>query len=159
MLSIEEALGALSLAVDKPQRMILLHYQTRQPLRDPAGNEGWVDVYSGDSQIARRHDREVLRRIYKMRGRATITPEETEANETDLLVSLTADWKLLSLDGTPLEVPFSPENARRIYGAPAARWIRDQVFEFQADRGNFTPVSSPTSLNGPRTSSELTDKP
>lgn len=159
MSNIDAAMSALSLEVDKPQRMTLVHFNTRQPLRDDEGREAWIDVYSNDSQIARRHDREVLRRVYKMRGRGTLTPEETEANGTDLLVSLTAGWFLLAPSGAPIDLPFTPENARRLYTAPATKWIRDQVDEFSADRGNFTRHSSPTSSSGLKASSERTAKP
>jgi hypothetical protein len=158
---IDAALSTLeaSLVIDKPRRMPLLNFQTQQPIRDAEGNEGWVDVYSGDSQIRRRHEREVTRRRYNMRGRGKLTPEETEAEATDLLVALTADWYLLTPNGVPLDLPFTPENARRLYDAPVARWIREQVDEFSADRGNFMPGSSLTSSSGPKPSSERAAKP
>ena len=65
-----------------------------------------------------------------------ITPEELEAESTELLAALTAGWHLVTLDGHPLDVPFSIENARELYAAPALAWLREQVDEFAADRGN-----------------------
>lgn len=138
--TINDALAALSLDTEKPKRMPLLHFQTRLPLRDPDGNEGWIDVYSSDSEIARRHQREIQRRRFNLtRGRGNITPEEVEAEGTDLLVALTADWHLLGKNGEPLGIPFSPQNARTIYDK--VTWVREQVDQFAADRGNFTPDS------------------
>lgn len=155
--NIDTALSLLSLNVEKPQRMPLLHYQTRQPLRGPNDEEAYVDMYSSDSDIARRHNREMQRRRLNMRGRGKLTPEELEAEATDLLVALTADWLLVSLDGNVLDLPFSAQNARTVYDKVA--WIREQVDEFAADRGNFTPSSSSISSNGQRSSSVRVAKP
>lgn len=156
MADVDSALARLSLAVDKPARMPLLHYQTLQPLRDGTGKEAWIDLYSADSEIKRRHDRETQRRRLNTRNRVRITPEELEAEGTDLLVALTANWFLLDLDGFPIELPFTPENARRIYDQ--VRWIRDQVDEFCVDRGNFTPASLQISSNGQKPSLEAPAK-
>jgi hypothetical protein len=157
MTDIDAALSALSLDVEKPQRMPLLHYQTRQPLRGPNGEEAYVDLYSSDSDIARRHNRETQRRRLNMRGRGKLTPEELEAEATDLLVALTAGWSLVALDGSMLGLPFSAQNARVVYDK--VTWIREQVDEFAADRGNFTRASSSTSSNGPSPSSGRAAKP
>ena len=78
------------------------------------------------------------------RGRMRITPEELEAESTELLAALTAGWHLVTLDGHPLDVPFSIENARELYAAPALAWLREQVDEFAADRGNFATPLSPS---------------
>jgi hypothetical protein len=157
MPDIDTALSSLSLDVDKSQRMPLLHYQTRQPLRGPDGEEAYIEMHSSDSEIARRHNRETQRRRLNMRGRGKLTPEELEAEATDLLVALTSDWLLVSLDGTILDLPFTAENARKVYDKVI--WIREQVDEFAADRGNFTPSSSSTLSNGPRPSSARPAKP
>lgn len=155
--SIDAALASLSLDVAKPARMPLLHFQTRQPLRGPDGEEGYIELYSSDSDIARRHNRETQRRRLNMRGRGKLTPEELEAEGTDLLVALTAGWQLITPDGALLDVPFTPENARKVYDQ--ILWIREQVDEFCADRGNFTPASLSNSSSGPRPSSERAAKP
>jgi len=134
--------AGLELAVDKPQRLIVLHPQNRQPIRDRDGNEAFIELHSADSPIARRHQREIQRRRLNMRGRGKITPEELEAEATDLLVALTVSWRLIAPDGSPIDLPFSPENARKLYEAPSVAWLREQVDEFAADRGNFMPPSS-----------------
>jgi hypothetical protein len=156
MSDIDAALSALSLAVDKAQRMPLLHYQSRQPLRDAEGHEAYIEIYSSDSDIARKHNRETQRRRLNMRGRGRLSPEELEAEATDLLVALTTGWFLLTPDGEPLGLPFTAENARKVYDK--VTWIREQVDEFAADRGNFTPASSSTLSNGLKSSSEPTAK-
>lgn len=141
----------MGLPIDKPKRMTIINPITRQPLRDAEGNEAYVDLYSADSPVLQAHNREVMRRRSGVRGK--LTPEEQEANGTDALVALTVGWKLLNLDGSLIDLPFSPENARKLYEASAVRWLRDQVDDFAADRGNFAPPSSTTSSPGRSTSS------
>lgn len=134
--------AGLEIAVDQPQRMTLVHPISRQPLRDADGETAWIEIYSNDSSAARKHNREVQRRRLAMRGRGRITPEEVEAEGIDLLAALTTNWRLLTLDGTPLDVPFSPEAARELYSAQALAWVREQVDEFCVDRANFPQPSS-----------------
>lgn len=136
--------AGLEIAVDKPQRMTLHHPVTRQPLRDAKGAEAWIDLHSSDSKVARDHNREVQRRRLNMRGRGRISPEEIEAEAADLLAALTTGWRLLTLEGGTLDVPFSTENARELYASPALAWIREQVDEFASDRANFPQPSSPS---------------
>lgn len=134
----------LGLDVEQPRRMILVHPVTRLPLRGADGAEGWIDLHSSDSAVARRHNREVQKRRLNMRGRGSISPEELEAEAVDLLAALTAGWGLVTLAGEPLDVPFTPENARELYAAPALAWVREQADEFAANRANFPLLSSPS---------------
>ncbi len=133
--------AALSLDVEKPGRMIVVHPITRQPLRDDEGREAYIDLYSGDSEQARRHQRSIARRRMAMRGRGKLTPEEVEAEATEFLCAVTTGWYLLDLDGHPLGVEFSVENARELYGLSAIAWLRDQVDEYVGDRANFGKAS------------------
>jgi len=133
--------AALALEVEKPVRMTIVHPVSRQPLRDADGNEAYIDLFSGDSEPARKHQRTAQRRRIAMRGRGKITPEEIEADSVELLAALTAGWMLLALDGARLDVPFSIENARELYADPSVAWLRDQVDEFAAERANFSKAS------------------
>lgn len=130
--------SGLELEIEKPYRLTLVHPVTRQPLRDEEGKEAYIDHYSSDSEIARKHQRAIARRRLAMRGRAKITPEELEAEATDLFVALTAGWYLVDLRGKKIDVPFSQESARRLYSNSAVGWIREQVDESTADRANFS---------------------
>lgn len=134
--------SGLALDVDKPGRLMLVNPVTRQPLRDGAGNEAWIDLYSSDSAAARTCMRAQSRRRLNVRGRVRLTPEELEADSVELLAALTVDWRLLSLDGEHLDVPCTPENARELYAEAAVAWIREQVDEFVGDRSNFSKASS-----------------
>jgi hypothetical protein len=136
--------SGLELEVEKPFRLILLHPVTRQPLRDAEGKEAYIDHYSGDSEIARKHQRAVQRRRLAMRGRLKITPEELEAEAAEVLAALTVGWYLVGLKGDPIDTPFTPENARELYSDPRVTWLREQLDESAADRANFSKGSSTT---------------
>lgn len=135
--------AGLEIEVERPQRMVLVHPTTRQPLRDQDGQPAYIDVYSSDSSIARAHNRAVQQRRLNTRGRGRLSTEQLEAEAIDLLAALTAGWRLVKLSGEPLDVPFTPENARELYAAPSLAWIREQVDEFAVERANF-PVTSST---------------
>lgn len=143
--------AALALEVDRPSRMVIVHPVTRQPLRDAEGQEAYIELHSGDSEIARKHQRAVTRRRLAMRGRGKIAAEELEAEAVELLAVLTAGWHLLDFNGGTIDVPFSPENARELYSANALSWIREQVDEFTADRANFSKAKSNSSATSPNT--------
>jgi hypothetical protein len=128
--------AAFEIEVDKPSRMTLLDRQ-RQPYRNGDGRAAWIELYSADSDIARKHRRAVTRKRLAMRGRGKITPEELEAEDTELLIALTAGWELVITD-----LPFSKENARELYLNPKIPHIREQVEEYVNDRGNFSTASS-----------------
>jgi hypothetical protein len=128
--------AALAVKADAPSRMTVLHPATGEPLTDADGNPAWIDVHSTDSPVAQRHQRAAQNRRLQSRARK-ITAEELEAEGVDLLAVLTADWRLLALDGTPLDIPCNRANAAELYAEPAAAWIREQVNVFAADRGNF----------------------
>ncbi len=130
--------AGLEIAVDALFKLVLVHPKTRQPLRDKDGKEAYIEHYSSDSEIARKHQRAIQRRRLAMRGRAKITPEELEAESVDILAALTASWYLVDLKGDKLDIPFSQETARRLYSSPAIPWIREQVDESTADRANFS---------------------
>ncbi len=141
--------GALSLEVEKPGRMVVVHPITRQPLRcvvegEDKGKEAYIDLYSGDSEQARRHQRAIARRRMAMRGRGKIMPEEVEAEAVQFLCAMTAGWYLLDLEGQPLGIDFSVEDARELYGLPETAWLRDQADEYIGDRANFSKASPKT---------------
>jgi hypothetical protein len=54
-------------------------------------------------------------------------PAEEEEEDIQLLVACTFDWSNVGLGGQL--VPFSREEAKRIYSDPKYRWFRDQVRE------------------------------
>jgi hypothetical protein len=136
--------SGLELEVEAPFRLVLLHPVTRQPLRDAEGKEAYIDHYSMDSEIARKHQRAVQRRRLAMRGRLKITPEELEAETVDLLVALTVGWYLVDLKGNPIDLKFTQQDARDLYSDHTIPWLREQLDESAADRANFSRGPSTT---------------
>lgn len=134
--------AGLGIAVDKPARMTIRHPDTRQPIKDADGKEAYIDLYSSDSEAARKHQRAISKRRLAQRDRSKITPEEIESDGTGLLAALTAGWYLVALSGAPINVPFTPENAAELYSEPEQAWLREQVDVFVVDRGNFLKASS-----------------
>lgn len=136
--------AALSLEVEKPGRMIIRHPGTQAPLVDGEGREGWIEVFSSDSDVANRQRRAVQnRRMDDFRNKRRPTVEEAEADGLDLLAAITAGWYLVGPDGAVLDVPFSRDAARELYASAGTAWLRDQVDIFAGDRANFVKASSP----------------
>lgn len=75
--------------------------------------------------------------------RMAVSPEEIEAEGTELLVAVTTGWSGFTLDGA--ELPYSVANVRRVYGHPGWRWLREQVDQAVGDRANFLPKSASAS--------------
>jgi hypothetical protein len=134
--------SGLELEVETPFRLLLVHPVTRQPMRDKEGNPAYIDHYSSDSEIARKHQRNIQRRRLAMRGRMKITPEELEAEALDILAALTVGWHLVDLKGDVIDIEFKQEKARQLYASPAVSWLREQIDESTADRANFSQGSS-----------------
>jgi hypothetical protein len=113
-------------------------------MRDKEGNLAYIDHYAADSEIARKHQRAIQRRRLAMRGRMKITPEELESEAIDILVALTVGWHLVDLKGDVIDIEFKQENVRDLYSDSSISWLREQIDESTADRGNFSQGSSTT---------------
>lgn len=66
--------------------------------------------------------------------------ELVQDEATDILVFCTVSWENVGLSG--VELPCTPENARRLYDDASLSFIRKQVDEFITDDGNFLGNSS-----------------
>ena len=128
--------SGLGLAIEVPSRMIILHPVTRYPLRNTLGEETYIDLLSASSSVGRAHDRTMTDARIKM-GNKRYSAEEFENSVNERLATLTRGWSLATLDGDPIDVPYSPANARELYALPELSWLRDQAIEFIGDVGNF----------------------
>lgn len=82
-----------------------------------------------------------LRRHLTKTGKLEFTdPAEEEVEETDLLAICTLGWKGIAVDGK--EVPYTRENAAKLYADPALRWFRAQVKAALDERELFIKPSS-----------------
>ena len=137
-----------------PGRMTVLDFN-RQPIRNTDGSTNFIDLYSADSEIAKKQNRRVTDRRIAMKGRGKVSAAEIEADQVELLVSLTAGWGTISKDGQTVthDPAFSADAARDLYSNPDNAEIRSQVDEFTADRGNFSKALSNNSSATPSTPS------
>lgn len=135
-------LAALALAVDKPQRVEIRNPITHQPMTDKAGSTAYIEVYSADSEPARKAERAAIDRRLAVRGRTKVTAAEIEAERIGYLAAITTGWHLVDFQGQPIDVEFSAETAKELYSSGEFAWIRDQVDEFVGDRANFMKPSS-----------------
>jgi hypothetical protein len=136
--------AGLGLEVETPSRLELEHPVTHQPLRNAeTGEAAWIDLLSGESSVAKAHERASLDKAFKRPGRK-MTAEEFLADQVERLVKLTKGWSLMTLDGRPLDVPFTPAAARELYSLPELSWIREQAAQFVGELGHFaeTPLNN-----------------
>jgi hypothetical protein len=130
-----------------PARMMVIHPATGEILvRNDTNAECWIEAYPAQSKRGTEIDREI--RIKAMRSRGgvgVVTPRMIEEQQIVKLGQLTTAWNLALLDGTPIDVPYTEEDAIELYGLPNAAWLRDQLFVFVQNLGNFQPTPSGTS--------------
>lgn len=94
------------------------------------------DAYKQKTIELQRRHMERLRRNSKYRR----SPEEMDADATELLAAVTTGWDLEVGGQRPA---FSVATAVSIYAR--FKWIREQVDEFVAERGNFLPKAASVS--------------
>lgn len=136
--------AGLALPIDKTARMTILHPARSTPLRDRDGEEAYIEGYSQDSDIARRHEMEASRRRLDNMGRTKLSPEELDAERTEYLAALITGWRLVAIDGSPIDVPFSAKDARDLLAERSMRWLREQWESHTAQRANFLQPPSAT---------------
>jgi hypothetical protein len=151
------ALEDLELEVDKPSRMIVLDSGTNLPMRDKAGKEAFVDVFSTDSDIARKFKREIKTSRLRARNPNSLTGAKLEDEDIQLLAALTGpEWYLVTKSGDPIDLPCTRENALKLYANHRMAWLTDQVDGHASARANFSKVSSPNSSPPQSTSGNST---
>lgn len=79
MAKFTQALARIEVDAEKPSRMIIRGPDGR-PLTDADGSMNYVDLYSPDSEIARRHQRKIANGRLAQRRRIKVTAEEIEAD-------------------------------------------------------------------------------
>src|SRR3990167_1599187 len=112
----------LELEVDKPSRMIVLDSATNLPMKDKQGKEAYVDIYSSDSEIARKFKREIKTSRLRMRNANALSGQKLEDEDVRLLAAMTTGWYLVSRTGEPVDLEFTRENALKLYGNHKMAW-------------------------------------
>lgn len=128
---------------DTPDRMTIINPITGEPLvRSDTGEECWIQTYAAQSKRGSEIDRELTNKAMRKRIQR-MTGKDVDENVIAKLGMLTTGWSLALLNGEPLDVECTPENATELY--TDIRWLRDQVSAFVNDLGNFQPTVSGTS--------------
>lgn len=126
---------------DQGFRLYLLHPGTREPL------SLWIDILGADSDAYQDKKREILKaweERLKRDQRGKLSDEEAEEQGRELLVAATRGWcEEMKMDGAPL--PFTVENARRLYDDKRFPWIPEQVYRGVHQRANFLPGNGTSS--------------
>lgn len=145
-MNLMDRLAACEIEVEKPGRMIVRGLDGK-PLQGSDGALTYFDIYSADSEIARKHERAIADERIAARGRGVVTAAGMEDEQLEMLVVLTAGWgvRKVSEDGATIEdVPatdFTPAAARKLYANPRYADIRRQVNEWAGTRVNFAKAS------------------
>lgn len=144
--------AALAANVSDAFNMPVIHQHTDAVLKDKAGKEAYVALLSIDSDAGRAIDR--AHNLAQMRsarsGRNLKDNTDFTEQQIEQLVALTVGWHLVDLEGNPIDVPFSPENARELWNDPGMAWLRKQAWVFVNTAGNFIKGSSKISAASPK---------
>lgn len=100
---------------------------------DPSGLR--VRVRSADSRQFREAMDKLTRAAVKRKAQS-MTFEDSERSQVDILLAVTADWSGFE-DDDGKAMPFTEANGRRIYGDPGYKWLTDQVTRAADDRRRF----------------------
>ncbi len=132
----------LALPTDRSARLLLIHPVTRAPLTDEAGEQGWIEFYSWESEQAQAH-RLARDNAQRKLGREFTAEEEWE-DMGQMLARLTRAWHLVGLDGRAIAAPCSFDLAAGAYNATGLRWLRNAAIAFLNVTGNFFPLAGST---------------
>lgn len=144
--------AALAANVAEAFNMPILHKDTEAVLKDQAGKEAYIALLSIDSEAGREIERSHnLAQVRQARsGRNLRNDRDFTEQQIETLIALTAGWYLVDHDGNPIDVPFSPENAREFWHEPGLGHLRRQAWVFVNTAGNFIKASSKTSAASPK---------
>lgn len=135
-------LDSLELDVDKPARMIILDPRNNLPMKGKDGKEAYVDVYSSDSEIARKFNRQIKTARLRTRNPNAITGDKLEEEDVERLAALTSAWHLVAFDGETIELECTNENAKKLFANNKLQWLVEQIDTFAGSRANFSKASS-----------------
>jgi hypothetical protein len=136
-------LEALAIKTREPIRVEITHPATGEPIRDVAGMPAYIEVVGLDSPEFKAHERAMIQRRLKSRNpKAVMTAEQLAEERLEMLCACTVGWYLVAPDGQPIQVSFSPAEARRLYSNPDCGWITRQIDKAIGDEALFMKSSS-----------------
>jgi hypothetical protein len=128
---------------DKPYR-VNIKLDGKQII-DKDGKPFFIDVYSEDSAVGRRFDKEQREQALANARNGIDQPTQLEINIAKC-AALTAGWHLVDPDTLdPIDVPFTIENAKDLYSRPMTTWIWGQPWVAANNHANFIKNSAKSS--------------
>lgn len=113
---------------------------------DKDGKPFFIDVYSEDSAIGRRFDREQRDRALQYARDNIEQPTQLEINIAKC-AALTADWHLVDPETlNPIDEPCTVENAKELYSLPMTTWVWLQPWAAANNHVNFIKHSAKSSM-------------
>lgn len=146
------ALEALAVDVSSPVRMPLILPNEVDPIADEDGTQGYLEFLPLDSDESRKLDRrnhvETVKKGFRQRSMADMR-KEAEAEDpveqqVDRLVALITGWHLVGPDRKQITLPFSKENARKLFENPKFGWLRRRAYGWVLNEANFMKSSPRT---------------
>jgi hypothetical protein len=114
----------------------IYHPTTGEVLYDDENNAMWIEVYGMDSKHYKNvQQQQTDRRIQQAQrtgSRATVTAQQQEAMNLELMAKCTSRWNIQLDDGKP---ECAEKNAKGVY--ERFPWLRDQVWDFIHSRQAF----------------------
>lgn len=129
---------------DKPYRVQVK--LDGKPIIDKNGEPFTIDVYSEDSAVGRRFDREQRERMLADARAGFDPPSQIDVN-IEKCAALTAAWHLVDPETLePIDEPCTRENAKELYSLPLTTWIWVQPWAAANNHANFIKRSAKSSL-------------
>lgn len=140
--------GALTGAIEKTAKVIILDPATGQSITDTNGREAYIEVDYADSHVGRNFDKE-------QRQAARNSEEQMERNKAKT-ARLTRSWLLVDpVTHEALDVPCTEDNALELFNdpSPIANNIWMQAWLGANSLANFIKRGSANSTDTPSTTS------
>jgi len=114
---------------------------------DRDGKPFFIDIYSEDSAVGRRFDREHREQTLSNARNGSEQPSQLEINIAKC-AALTAGWHLVDPETLEsIDEPCTIENARELYSMPLTTWIWVQPWSAANNHVNFIRRSAGNSSN------------
>jgi hypothetical protein len=135
---------------DKPYRVILK--LDGKPIADKSKKLSYIDIYSEDSSVGRKFDKEWRDKCLAIAKDGGVQPTQLETNIAKC-AALTAGWYLVDPDteepildeDTKEPIPYTLDNANELYSLPLTTWIWIQPWAAANNHVNFIKRSAKSS--------------
>lgn len=129
---------SLKANVDQTFKQEIISPLTGDVLRDKDGKASFIEVYSVDSSIGRKFDKEQRAvQVRQARMLETDVPDPLESNIAKC-AALTKDWHLVDPQTLePLNEPCTPQSALECYSDPGLNWLFVQPWLAANKTSNF----------------------